>query len=241
MKYYWGDINIIFILEFQNYSDKTNGGTMKKVVFIFFMFFFVILQAQEREVFTLFESNWINTVNSYGLFETKISQIDDGWGALIGAKGGIMVNDTFTLCLAGYIYYPQPTDLNCLSTYHKGYKYNELRGGYGGLVFEYIYASANLVHFSGNVLVGMGGLKITHDAKYPYYYYYHNHPLRAFFITEPGINTNLNLTRNFKATLGVSYRITPNTSLKYYDREFATSSVFDGLSINIGFIVYDIF
>ncbi|MCL2063233.1 MAG: hypothetical protein FWG98_02535 [Candidatus Cloacimonetes bacterium] len=215
---------------------------MKIFFLIIIISFFISLQAQEREISYLFESNWINTVNIYGNFETKISQVDDDWGVFVGAKGGIMVNDTYTLCLAGYVLFPQPTDLHCTNYGYKNFKFNELRGGYGGLVFEYIYRSSNLFHASVSTLVGVGGMKISHESKYYHTYYrYNDHPLRSFMIFEPGLHANLNLTRNFKATIGTSYRITPNTSLKYHGREFATSSVFDGLSINMGIVFYDFF
>ena len=227
---------------------------MKKYILILVFFISIApIFAQNPEARTLLNSGWINNVNSYAALETKYSQVDNGMGVFIGAKAGVLVNHSYSFSLAGYVLIPQSTEIyshywNKWYTHHIYWKNNRLTGGYGGFLFEYFYQPNNLFHVSASSLIGFGAVKISPEYYYyywgyPYYYeyYYYRLPARAFFVFEPGLTANANLTNNFKASLGVSYRLTPGTSLKYHNKEFATSKIFDGLSLNIGISIYELF
>ena len=215
---------------------------LKLLLSLLFILLAHYLYAQNNEVSTLFEANWINNTGRYGSFETKFAQIEDETSVFVGGRGGILINHTYSFGIAGYFLMPESTNLDCLVYKHKKNRNNTLKGGYGGLLFEYIYSSSSLFHFSGSTLVGIGGIKIEHgDYRYQTIYKNHNHPTRAFFIFEPALATNLNLTSNFKATLGIGYRITSNKSLKYHDREFGTSAIFNGFSASLSILFYEIY
>ena len=201
-----------------------------------------MLYPQSGDIATLMDANWITSTSRYGSLETKYGQVDGDFGVFLGAKGGIVLNDTYSIGLAGYFLFPKHTEISCFSYGHHKTHRNILKGGYGGTILEYTYSSSNLFHFTVRSLFGVGGIRIEHDHYNYYYYYYHKkyeHPTRAFFIVEPSLSVNMNLTRNFKTTLGLSYRQTPNTSLKYKGKEFAKSSIFEGISIDLGLLFSD--
>jgi len=81
-----------------------------------------------------------------------------------------------------------------------------LTGGYGGLYIEPIIAPNFPVHISFPCLFGAGGISyITKDWED-----YHNliEDSEAFLIAEPGAELELNITRNFRFSIGATYRFT---------------------------------
>ena len=230
-------------------KEATMKTTLKKFLIITILISITkIIFAQNPDASTLFNISWINNVNNYASLETKFSQVDDGLGVFIGAKAGVLVNHHYAFCLAGYFMIPQTTDLK-YPYFHPWWGYNyyiynyRLTAGYGGLLFEYILNPDNLINVSASSLVGFGASRISH-----YYDYYYNHnfyryyfPTRTFFVVEPSVTANINLTSNFKATLGVSYRQTSNSKFYFNKKEFSNSSIFNGVSLNIGLVFYELF
>jgi len=76
-----------------------------------------------------------------------------------------------------------------------------LNMGYGGIELEYVTEWDRLIHFSFMTLIGGGGLSWRDDN------------IRAgmapendsFFIAEPAVNVNVNITTYFRISAGVSY------------------------------------
>jgi hypothetical protein len=75
--------------------------------------------------------------------------------------------------------------------------------GYGGLEMEFIPASNDLLHLSVGLLVGGGGIGYKPD---------NNDGINSmqktnsFFVLEPNVNVNLNVTHYFRIAAGVTYR-----------------------------------
>jgi hypothetical protein len=81
-----------------------------------------------------------------------------------------------------------------------------LTGGYGGLYIEPILMPKYPVHLSFPILLGGGGISyVTENMDFD-----HNmiQDSEAFLIAEPGVEIELNLTRNFRLAIGASYRFT---------------------------------
>lgn len=87
----------------------------------------------------------------------------------------------------------------------------ELRTNYGGLELEYINSSEDLVHFGVQALIGTGnvrysdrnlGLDKTSD---------------NYFVVQPGVNANLNVTDWFRVSAGIFYRHAARVSLEGTD------------------------
>ena len=125
----------------------------------------------------------------------KITNINGENAVLVGGRGGWIVNHKFVLGAAGYglasNIYPKGSDTIR--------RYMEM--GYAGLDLEYITYSDHLVHLSLELLIGGGGIRYKEDDDFDF-----GKPSDAFFILEPGINVNLNVTQFFRISCGASYR-----------------------------------
>jgi hypothetical protein len=81
--------------------------------------------------------------------------------------------------------------------------------GYGGLELEYILRPHEVAHVSFAVLVGAGG------AVWEPFGSHHDWDdnVDAFFITEPGLNVLLNVTKHLRVGFGGSYRFVGDVEL----------------------------
>lgn len=163
--------------------------------------------AQEQE--TLFGSGEV-TWGGYGAAETKFSTMNNQMALLVGGRGGVIINHTFTLGIGGY----------GLVTSHKidNYKISDpyltdsipyLRVGYGGLHLGLAIEPNRLVHITGGVLIGAGGAAYTREYTYNHWENDHNwktYNSSAFFVLEPHIGVELNLTNFMRLEASGTYR-----------------------------------
>jgi hypothetical protein len=78
--------------------------------------------------------------------------------------------------------------------------------GYGGVLLAYINNSHRLIHLTVETLIGGGGISYYDDeGNDPFNDEYNGD---AFFIVEPGVNFELNISRRLRFAAGASYRIT---------------------------------
>lgn len=206
----------------------------KTILTLLIAFFSVIyLQAQEsdEEMKMLFKKkdksgNEKMANGGYGSFSIGYTQIDNKDAILLGGRVAWIANHRFALGLAGRGFF------NNLSTdryYDSNYDPNQdpnysLSGGYGGIFFEPIVVWSKPVHVSFPILVGAGGVaavpadwkSYSYGNYYPNNYYYN---VDAFFVFEPGVDLEFNITKFFRIALGGSYRYTSDIYLthKYYD------------------------
>jgi hypothetical protein len=108
-----------------------------------------------------------------------------------------------------------------------------LTGGYGGLYFEPILMPNYPVHLAFPVLLGAGGISyVTEDWDY-------NHNMiedsEAFLIAEPGVEIELNLTRNFRLAAGATYRFTTPFDVGLTGEPMVSSSALRGFSYMLTF------
>jgi hypothetical protein len=107
-----------------------------------------------------------------------------------GLRGAIMLNQRFGAGLA----------VNFLGTDRTRLRDNDVRevGAYGGFYFQYLFRSSDLVHAYADATVGEGGWcqqSVGDDC--------HG---RKFWLVEPTLNVELNLTSNVRLATGVGYR-----------------------------------
>ncbi len=101
--------------------------------------------------------------------------------------------------------------------------------GYGGLLIEPILLSNKPVHITFPILFGAGWVGYLRDW---------NEELQpgekdllddaVFFVVEPGINLEFNLTNHTRLGLGVSYRATDN-----FELESTSAKAFNGINYNL--------
>jgi len=207
-----------------------------------FILFSFSLNAQNEKASTLFSKNKEHKIDPYGALETKFSQMDNRLGLFLGGRLGAVLNNSFSFGAAGYGLLPTAKlSFDCPVPNHETEKNDYWSSGYGGLFFEYINSPNRVVHFSANTLVGCG--RVTYKNINSFFssqknYYADKitfeHPSSFVFILEPGVELNLNMTKFFKVSFGVSYRYAPNFKLKY-EEELVPSTFFNGFSANLVF------
>ena len=114
----------------------------------------------------------------------KLTYLNNTFGILVGGYGGYIINHTFLIGGGGY---GLSTDI-----FVSG---NKLSFGYGGLVAEYIGFSDEIIHFKAGTLIGAGKATFNEeDSGAP------------FFVLEPGVDAEFNITSFFRVCAGLSYR-----------------------------------
>jgi len=85
--------------------------------------------------------------------------------------------------------------------------------GYGGLLLEYIAFPRKAVHLSFPIIIGAGGTSlgaktfVNHSQIDPQEWgTYDFVESSTFFVVEPGISAELNMTKFFRLNAGVTYR-----------------------------------
>lgn len=152
--------------------------------------------------------------------EVKINSIQGNVGTLLGFYGGAVFNRTFLLGISGGVNLSHPT----------------VNYGYFGAVGQYIYKPANLWHCSGQLLLAYGSTKDYEDPKSGLLDNFWNISGASFFLMEPGINLELNLSRRLTLVTGISYRYVTGLDAHNENIEIThvTNSDLSGINFNIG-------
>lgn len=154
----------------------------------------------------------------YGALTFGYTQIDGKDAMVIGARAAWIANHHFALGLAGRGFFNNFNSNEYYDpTYNPNYDPNyALAGGYGGILLEPIVAPNYPVHVSFPVLIGAGGVSATptnwQNVDYYNQYYYGTD---AYFVLEPGVDVEFNITKFFRIALGASYRYTSDVYLQY--------------------------
>ena len=152
--------------------------------------------------------------------EVKINSIQGDVGTLIGFYGGAVFNRTILLGISGGANLSHP----------------RVNYGYFGAVGQYIYKPANLWHCSGQILLAYGSTKDYEDPKSGLLDNFCNISGAGFFLMEPGISLELNLSKRLTLVTGISYRYV--TGLDENDENVqithVTNEDLSGINFNIG-------
>ena len=163
-------------------------------------------------------------VRGFGSLDIKMTEFNGDLGTMMGAHGGIILNNHFVLALGGY-----GLTSNYLIEDRENSDDLYLYGGYGGLILGGIFSPKEIVHIYTPVLIGAGGFEVT-DRSFLNNF---NRPpgfgtfaeTTAFFVVEPGLEIEVNVTRFFKIALGASYRF-----IRESDLEMVSNSDLSGFS-----------
>ncbi|TLX76482.1 hypothetical protein E9993_06225 [Labilibacter sediminis] len=163
------------------------------------------------EIKTIFNSSSERSNGGYGALMFNYSKIAQRDALLMGAKGGWVINHSFTLGAGGYGFITEPKDDPVLN---KDY---EFAGGYGGLLLEPIVGAKKPVHLSFPILIGAGGIAYITDYYHGDYEYSDQtyEDSDAFFVVEPGIEIEFNMVKFMRVAITGSYRYTSNINLNY--------------------------
>jgi len=84
----------------------------------------------------------------------------------------------------------------------------DMRTNYGGFELEYVNQSHNLVHYSIQALIGSGNVRYR-DRDLDL-----NRTSDNYFVLQPGVNLNLNITNWFRVSGGLFYRYAGGVNLE---------------------------
>jgi hypothetical protein len=151
---------------------------------------------KSREIKTLLGRN--RQGGGYCAFTSGYSVIDDKHAVLFGGRFGWLASHAVGIGLGatGFInefHYEPSLDKDVF-----------LAGGYGGLYVEPIVFPRSPIHVSFPVLLGAGGISYVSKESDM-----NNNLIQdseAFLLIEPAAELELNLTRFFRLSMGVSYR-----------------------------------
>ena len=133
----------------------------------------------------------------YGGPIIQVTQINKQSAVLVGGVGGWIINHTFVLGGGGY---GLVTDVT--SNYANPFLGSQyLTVGYGGLYLEYIQSSDDVIHFTVGALIGAGNVGYRDQEMF-----YMNRSKDNFFVLEPNVQVNVNVTQFFRISAGANYR-----------------------------------
>lgn len=136
----------------------------------------------------------------YGAPTISFSNFGDEFALLIGGRSGWIMNfesnNSLSFGAAGY-----GLTNNIETSFSPELESSYLYIGYGGLETEFTHRTNNLIHTTLRGLIGSGVTGNRSEKNK-----LENLFGRVFFIAEPGLNIELNVTEYFRINTGISYR-----------------------------------
>jgi len=160
----------------------------------------------------------------------KIGEIRSEIRPMIGIRGGIEINRSFYVGLAGYgLPRPESNGLGprALNHYDDYNHNNEWDLGYGGLEFGVIAGRPQTGQLSLGALVGGGA---TNEHRYDYDHDYRHE--QGFFVFEPQLDLSVSPAHNVRISVGGSYRFVDHVKSFRY-----TQDDLQGPTFNVGVAV----
>ncbi|RJP80442.1 MAG: hypothetical protein C4524_03400 [Candidatus Zixiibacteriota bacterium] len=173
----------------------------RAILFIIVLLAATAAQAQEM---TLFNNNqW--ELGGFGGPSIMYTRFNHEPALLVGGQGAFLGGHLFYLGLSGY----------CLATEHAGpgamvngaLQDSRFEGGYGGLMLGMIIQNNSLLHASADVTIGGGTLVNTlEDRDDEWDFDSDNYPSDGYFMLQPMLHAEVNLTEWMRADLGAGWR-----------------------------------
>jgi hypothetical protein len=141
-------------------------------------------------------------IRAFGEPVAKYAWINEQSSLLAGGRGGVILNRSFVIGGAGY---GLVNDVHGSPTGVGGPL--ALRFGYGGGTIEYIMMPDAVAHMSITSLVGAGGTSWVESRNRGFDDDRQVGRSDAFFVFEPGLNLEVNLTHGIRVNVGATYRL----------------------------------
>ncbi len=189
-------IMIMFVLSTAVFAERTEDvekeGDTKKVEGV------EKEKKENNKDETLFKGRHRN--GGYGALMLKGMSINSSFGTLIGARGAWIVNKSLAIGGAGYALINQVDIFDGIFEDSNEYK---AEMAYGGLFVELIANSRKLLHVTLGTMIGAGVVAQNgRDTDYNVDW----DEAEVFFVVEPEVSLMLNISRNFRVGLNISYR-----------------------------------
>jgi hypothetical protein len=172
---------------------------------------------QDYQIRTLFNDAGRPGSGGYAGLANKFTTIRGEYANICEVYGGWYVNHRFLIGVSAAALtnnLPVPTEYSTDPRRNTSYQYGQF-----GLMTEYTLWSDHAVHLSFHVMNGAGFTVqyIRNPDDFRYDYYYSDPPedlpndANWFYVSEPGIRLEMNLTRWMRFSPGVSYRFAYNS------------------------------
>ena len=142
----------------------------------------------------------------YGAPVVKVTSLVGQAGVLVGGRGAWVIGHSFTLGAAGY---GLPTRVEAPYEARGSATKTALALGYGGFQVGYIFLPREIVHFSGAVLIGGGGVAVLDRSQSDW----HAMHSAAVFVLEPEAAVEVNITPLIRGSLHFSYRYMSDSTI----------------------------
>jgi len=178
---------------------------MKKLIVVIVILSFAKLTfAQENDKYFFKTSSDIKSTLFLGP-ELKVSKLIEGYQLYTGLKGAILFNDKIAFGLAGGGFVTEEVFMG-LNDMGEEAELNTI-SGYGGFYLDYFIPTKSPVVISFPMIVGAAGVVLFSPNKV-------DHVVMdeemveggVFFIYEPAVSVEVNLTRFLRTGLGLGYR-----------------------------------
>lgn len=170
---------------------------------------------------------------AYAGFEFGYTPVAGRSAFLTGFNAAWVVDHTLELGIVakGFVTNPLPDML----LDNQNYLYT---GGYGGIHIAANIMGEKPINVSFPLLIGAGAISYIRTGNITYYEDFYPESHYAYFVIEPGVELQLNMTRFFRISAGVSYRYTSDVYLLYSDTNadaIGDPSILRGLNASVKF------
>ncbi len=169
-----------------------------------------ISHEKESDIKTLTGSS--HHSGAYGAIMFKASEFNNKTFAMMGIKGGWIINRSLAIGIEAQGIIPTAKFENIDPDPDER---AILLGGYGGLFVEPILFSNNLIHVTFPIASGAGWLGYHEDWEDNRYRNRGDELIDddVFWYVEPGVGLEINVTRHFRLNMGVTKRFTQDLEL----------------------------
>lgn len=173
------------------------------------------------DVIKLYTSIKKNGGIAFGGLSFKTTRINGIEGTMLGVRGAWQVLDGLQVGLAGYKLINQDYNTRFRFDGHE----TRLKSMYGGVEVGYSCNYDRVVHLSFFTLFGLGMVRYSVEDGYST-----DLGRDYFYVVEPGVNVEMNMTQWFRVSLGGSYRFAKGVD--YYN---LGDSNLSGLATTVSF------
>jgi hypothetical protein len=133
-------------------------------------------------------------VGGFAAVSVRFIEAKEELGVLAGGRVGALINHRWGIGAGGYGTVAKPDHLELEGLDH-------LEISYGGLILEYTVKPHSVLHISLPVLIGGGQVQFAGEYVDPD----SGEDSESFFVVEPELSLEFNVTRNLRLDLGVGY------------------------------------
>lgn len=157
-------------------------------------------------------------LTGFGNFDFRVGQVKDKETLILGGYGGILINRNVMMGIAAYGITTNVEFDSDLPNHGTPTKL-KLNGGYSGLLLGAKIATKEILHLSIPIVAGVGHVDISDPNYFDLPGGDNDYIIDSsnFFMIEPGLMLEINISHHFRLGLGGSYRIAKGLNTDYIE------------------------